>query len=64
MPTTPQNLVDAKVLIDRKMTLVDRSIESIESIGNRKRQNLEQIMKVMQFRLQQQEQQGQGQVAR
>jgi len=61
-----QNLPDARVLIDRKMMLVDKSIESIENIGNKKRKNLEQIMQVMQYRMQMQEQQsqGQGQAAR
>jgi prefoldin alpha subunit len=43
-----KNVPDAKDLIDRKMILVDKSIESIESIGNKKRKNLEQIMQVSQ----------------
>ena len=38
---------DAKLLIDRKMVLVDKSIESIENIGNKKRKNLEQIMQIL-----------------
>ena len=59
-----QNLPDAKVLIDRKMVLVDKSIESIETIGNKKRKNLEQIMQVLQWRMQQAEQQGGAQAAR
>ena len=49
---------DAQSLIDRKMQLVAKSIESIENIGNTKRKNLEQIMGVMQYKLQQQEQMG------
>ena len=44
---------DAKSLIDRKMQLVQKSIESIEDIGSKKRQNLDQIMQVMQFKMQQ-----------
>ena len=59
-----QSLPDAKVLIDRKMILVDKSIESIESIGNKKRKNLEQIMQIMNYRMQLQEQQRAGQGAR
>lgn len=50
-----KNVPDAKDLIDRKMQLVDKSIESIEQIGNKKRKNLEQIMQIMQYRMQQQE---------
>lgn len=42
-----KNSEDAKTLIDRKMQLVDKSIESIEQIGNKKRKNLEQIMQIM-----------------
>ena len=53
-----KNMDDAKTLIDRKMQLVQKSIESIEDIGNKKRKNLEQIMQVMQYKLQQQEQAG------
>ena len=52
------------MLIDRKMVLVDKSIESIETIGNKKRKNLEQIMQVLQWRMQQAEQQGGAQAAR
>jgi len=39
-----KTIPEAKDLIDRKMQLVSKSIESIENIGNRKRKNLEQIM--------------------
>ena len=53
-----KNMDDAKSLIDRKMQLVQASIESIEDIGGKKRKNLEQIMQVMQFKLQQQQSQG------
>jgi len=42
-----KDTAEAKALIDRKMTLVDTSIESIETIGNKKRKNLEQIMQIM-----------------
>ena len=52
-----KNTDGAKNLIDRKMQLVDKSIESIEQIGNKKRKNLEQIMQIMQYKMQQQEQQ-------
>jgi prefoldin alpha subunit len=51
-----KNCDDAKDLIDRKMQLVDKSIESIEQIGNKKRKNLEQIMQIMQYKMQMQEQ--------
>ena len=49
---------DAQTLIDRKMMLVTKSIESIEDIGGKKRKNLEQIMQVMQYKLMQQQAQG------
>jgi len=43
----------AKDLIDRKTQLVTSSIDSVASIGERKRKNLEQIMAVMTYKLQQ-----------
>ena len=49
-----KDIPGAKDLIARKMQLVDKSIESIESIGNKKRKNLEQIMQVLQYRMQMQ----------
>ena len=42
----------AKALIDRKTALVTSSIDSVAGIGERKRKNLEQIMAVMQYKMQ------------
>ena len=42
----------AKDLIDRKTQLVTSSIDSVASIGERKRKNLQQIVEVMQYKMQ------------
>ena len=44
---------NAKKLIERKLALVNKSIESIENVGNNKKKNLEQIMMVLQYKVQQ-----------
>jgi prefoldin alpha subunit len=46
----------ARDLIDRKMALVQKSVESIEEVANKKRKNLEQIMQFMQYKIQMMEQ--------
>ena len=48
-----KTVAGAKDLIDRKTQLVTTSIDSVASIGERKRKNLDQIMQVMSFKLQQ-----------
>lgn len=47
-----KNIPDAKDLIERKTQLVTSSIDSVASIGERKRKNLEQIVAVMQYKMQ------------
>jgi len=48
-----KSVQSAKELIDRKTQLVTSSIDQVASIGERKRKNLEQIMAVMSWKLQQ-----------
>ena len=42
----------AKELIDRKMQLISKSMESVETMGNNKRKTLEQLMQIMQYKMQ------------
>jgi prefoldin alpha subunit len=42
----------AQDLIDRKMQLVTKSIETVESVGMNKRRNLEKLAEVMQYKIQ------------
>ena len=48
-----KTMPEAKKLIERKVALVNKSIESIENVGNNKKKNLEQIIMVMQFKVNQ-----------
>mmetsp|Transcript_30059 Transcript_30059/g.28725 ORF Transcript_30059/g.28725 Transcript_30059/m.28725 type:complete len:161 (-) Transcript_30059:114-596(-) len=43
--------LSAKELIDRKIQLVIKSIESVENVGGFKKKNLEQVMEVMQYKI-------------
>jgi prefoldin alpha subunit len=44
---------DAKDLIDRKVQLINKSIDTIESVGVNKKKNLEQITLLMNYKVQQ-----------
>lgn len=48
-----KTIPEAKKLIERKTTLVNKSMESIESVGNNKKKNLDQIIMVMQYKMNQ-----------
>ena len=41
----------AKDLIDRKLALVNKSVESIETVGLNKRRALDQILQVLQYKI-------------
>lgn len=47
---------EARELIDRKVALLNKSIETIESVGNTKRRNLDQLAMVMNYKIQQAQQ--------
>eukprot|EP01035_Chromulina_nebulosa_P018319 gene18319-24006_t len=46
-----KDIPSGKDLIDRKVTLVNTSIESIEGVGNQKQKNLETIGQIMQYKI-------------
>lgn len=52
-----KTIPEAKKLIERKVTLVNKSMESIESVGNNKKKNLDQIIMVMQYKINQSKEQ-------
>lgn len=43
--------VEALELVERKMQLVTKSIESVENIAKGKKKNLEQIVQIMQYKM-------------
>mmetsp|Transcript_14600 Transcript_14600/g.24233 ORF Transcript_14600/g.24233 Transcript_14600/m.24233 type:complete len:160 (-) Transcript_14600:2185-2664(-) len=48
-----KTIPEAKKLIERKVALVNKSMESIENVGTNKKKNLDQITMVMQYKMQQ-----------
>jgi prefoldin alpha subunit len=41
---------EAKELIERKITLISQSIETIEGVGLQKKKNLSQIIQIIQYK--------------
>jgi prefoldin alpha subunit len=50
-----KSIEDAVAMIDRKLQLVAKSIESVESVGMQKTRTLEVLSNVMNYKMQQQE---------
>jgi len=47
-----KSVPNAKELVDRKLTLVAKSIESVESVSVNKRKTLEQLVMILQYKVQ------------
>ena len=46
-----KTIPEAKDLIDRKVQLISKSIESIESVGINKKKNLSQLTQIIQYKI-------------
>ena len=47
-----KSIPEAQLLIERKLTLINQSIETIEGVGMNKKKNLSQLMQVIQYKMQ------------
>lgn len=47
-----KTIPDARLLIERKLALIQKSIESVESVGNGKQKNLEMLTVIMNQKIQ------------
>lgn len=52
-----KSIPEAKKLMERKIALVNKSMETIENVGNNKKRNLDQIIQVMQYKINQSKEQ-------
>ncbi len=46
-----KSVPEAKELVDRKMTLINKSIETIEGVGLQKKNNLSQLAQIIQYKM-------------